>query len=113
MKITGKLYKILIIQRIKSWFSNYRKEQRRKQTLEIIKKAKQAYLDGKEPCMCFCFWRVEPLLSSSRSLAKRIPEFKPSTFGLNKDDISGLWWPSNDRASRIKAFDKLIEIYSK
>lgn len=98
-----------MIQRIKTWFKN----RRRKQTLEITKKAKQVYLDGKEPCMCFCFIRVKSSFLCPDMIAKRIPEFKPSTFGINKVDIAGLWWPCKDRQSRIKAFDKLIEIYSK
>lgn len=39
-----------------------------------------------------------------------IPEFIPETFGL--DPIcSGFWWNTEDIDNRIKAFDKLIEIY--
>lgn len=39
-----------------------------------------------------------------------IPEFIPETFGLNVDH-NCLWWDAKDIDSRIKAFDKLIEIY--
>lgn len=39
-----------------------------------------------------------------------IPEFTPETFGLNVE-YHGLWWKIKDNDSRIKAFDKLIEIY--
>lgn len=39
-----------------------------------------------------------------------IPEFIPETFGLNVE-YNHLWWNSEDIDSRIKAFDKLIEIY--
>lgn len=102
-----------MIQRIKIWFSNYREKQRRKQTLKIIKKAKQSYLDGKEHCMCFSFARVEPSFLCYKNIVERIPEFKPSTFGLPFICINVVWWSLEDRASRIKAFDKLIEIYSK
>lgn len=98
-----------MIQRIKNWFKN----RKRKQTLEIIKQAKQVYLDGKEYCMCFCFERVEPSFLCYKDIVKRIPEFTPSTFGLHETKPNSVWWPITDRKSRIKAFDKLIEFYSK
>lgn len=41
-----------------------------------------------------------------------IPEFKPETFNADKP-YHYPWWSTSDRESRIKAFDKLIEIYSK
>lgn len=102
-----------MIKRIKTWFSNYREKRRRKKTLEIIKQAKQVYLDGKEYCMCLSFIRVEASFFFYEDIVKRIPEFTPPTFGLPFIGIHGLWWPVNDRASRIKAFNELIEIYSK
>lgn len=98
-----------MIQRIKNWFKN----RRRKQTLEIIKQAKQAYLDGKECCMCFCFERVESSFLCYKDIVKRIPEFTPHTFGLPFIGINSAWWDISDRESRINAFNKLIEIYSK
>lgn len=105
-----------MIKRIKTWFSKYKKyreERRRKQILVIIKQAKQVYLDGKERCMCFSFVRIEPSFLYPAMIVERIPEFKQSTFGLDRDDTVGVWWPIQDRESRIRAFDKLIEIYSK
>ena len=48
-----------MIKRIKTWFSNYREKRRRKHTLEIIKRAKQAYLDLRCPYMCICFQMVK------------------------------------------------------
>lgn len=102
-----------MIQRIKNWFLNYKEKRRRKKTLEIIKKARQAYLDRRSPFMCICFHIVEYSFSSYDDIVREIPEFKPSTFGLYVGEIKGRWWPIKDRASRIKAFDKLIEIYSK
>ena len=98
-----------MIQKIKTWFKN----QRREQTLKIIKKAKQKYLDYESPFMCNCFCMAKYSFCCYNDIVREIPEFKPSTFGLIRDDISGSWWSSNDRVSRIKAFDKLIEIYSK
>ena len=39
-----------------------------------------------------------------------IPEFVPETFNINVE-YHHLWWDADDIDSRIKAFDKLIEIY--
>lgn len=102
-----------MIQRIKTWFSNYREKRRRKQILEIIKKAKQAYLERSSPFMCICFCRVKGSFCCYEDIVCEIPEFKPSTFGLHVGNIEEGWWLIEDRKSRIKAFNKLIEIYSK
>lgn len=102
-----------MIKRIKTWFSNYREKRRRKHTLEIIKRAKQAYLDHKSKFMCICFYMVEFPSYEYDDIVREIPEFKPSTFGVNVRNAKGGWWEMSDRQSRINAFDKLIEIYSK
>lgn len=103
-----------MIKRIKNWFSNYREKRRRKHTLEIIKRAKQAFLNGSSPFMCNCFYIVEPTFQYCYyNIIDKIPEFKPSTFGVNGRNVKGGWWVMSDRQSRINAFDKLIEIYSK
>ena len=105
-----------MIKRIKNWFSNYRnyrEKRRRKQILKIIKEAKQVYLDGKEYCMCFSFMRVESSFLCYEDIVERIPEFNPSTLGLHGTIPNTVWWDILDRESRINAFDKLIEIYSK
>lgn len=101
-----------MIKRIKIWFSNYREKRRRKQILEIIKEAKQAYLDHEDPFMCICFEKVYPFYCYN-DIVRKIPEFKPSTFGIPETKQHDVWWPCKDRQSRINAFDKLIEIYSK
>lgn len=46
-------------------------------------------------------------------LKQIFPEFRPSTFGSSEGDEDYYWWSIYDKESRIKAFDKLIEIYSK
>lgn len=102
-----------MIKRIKTWFSNYREKRRRKHTLEIIKRAKQAYLDHRSPFMCICFHIVHFSSFKHDDIVREIPEFKPSTFGVNVRNVKGGWWVMSDRQSRINAFDKLIEIYSK
>ena len=76
-----------MIKRIKTWFSNYRENRRRKKTLEIIKKAKQAYLDYKSPFMCNCFHIVHFSPFYYYDIVREIPEFKPSTFGVNVRDV--------------------------
>ena len=100
-----------MIQRIKTWFINYKEKRKRRKILKIIKKAKQAYLDGKCLFMCPCFSRVAPF-DFYNDIVKVIPEYKPSTFGLDREGVGGAWWPVTDKESRIKAFNKLIEIYS-
>ena len=103
-----------MIQRIKNWFSNCREKRRRKKILEIIKKAKQAYLDHKSPYMCICFYDSEDSFCCYEDIVCKIPEFKPSTFfSARIGNVEGSWWCVSDRKSRIKAFNKLIEIYSK
>ena len=61
--------------------------------------------------MCHCFYRVTSF-ECYDDIVKVIPEYKPSTFGSDREDAKGAWWLSTDKESRIKAFDKLIEIYS-
>lgn len=85
---------------------------KRKRILRIIKKAKKVYLNGEYQFMCTCFMDAVYTWMSYSDIVKHIPEFKPSTFGLNCHP-HGEWWNIHDCDSRIKAFDKLIEIYSK
>ena len=101
-----------MIQRIKTWFINYKEKRKRRKILKIIKEAKQAYLIYKSSFMCCCFYNVASF-DCYDDIVKVIPEFRPSTFGLDKEAARGAWWLAADRESRIKAFDKLIEIYSK
>jgi hypothetical protein len=64
--------------------------------------------------MCNCFYLVEPSFSYCyRNIVDKIPEFKPENFDYIHRSPDGAWWAMSDRESRIKAFDKLIEIYSK
>lgn len=95
---------------IKRWVGR----RRRKAILKDIKKAKAIYLSGSNIYMCKCFYWVDiNRYENYEKIRKRIPEFKPSTFNVNPSDIKGAWWPTRSRKSRIEAFDKLIEIYSK
>ena len=100
-----------MIQRIKIWFTNYKEKRKRRKILKIIKKAKQSYLNYESLFMCYYFYRVASF-NSYDDIVKVIPEYKPSTFGLDGENTTGAWWPTADKGSRIKAFDKLIEIYS-
>ena len=103
-----------MIQRIKTWFSNYKEKRRRKQILKIIKQAKQVFLNGCSPYMCECFYLVESSFNSCyRNIVDKIPEFNPENFDFTCKNPDGAWWHHKDRESRIKAFDKLIEIYNK
>ena len=87
---------------------------RRKSILKDIKKAKDIYLSGRTVSMCYSFnWIDENRYRTYSKMRKRIPMFKPETFNVNPELLLGFWWPIHDRDSRIEAFDKLIEIYSK
>lgn len=95
---------------IKRW----KERRRRKAILKDIKEAKSIYLSGRERCMCLSFFAVDTdKYIDYDKIQRRMPEFKPDTFNVNPHAVGGFWWNVNDRDSRIKAFDKLIEIYSK
>ena len=100
---------------IESWKKRRVMRKRRKRTLKDIKEAKKVYLDYKENYMCLCFRRVDKdKYRYLEDIQKYIPEF-------NRTDMNAeiwafynsQWWDICDRESRINAFDKLIELYSK
>lgn len=94
---------------IKRWMER----RRRKAILKDIKKAKYIYLCGKTPFMCHCFMKAEyGKYGCYEKIREMIPEFKPETFNARFAKGHYAWWHSSDRGPRIKAFDKLIEIYS-
>lgn len=95
---------------IKRW----KERRRRKAILKDIKKAKQFYVNRRERFMCKCFFRVDFVkYTYYDNIRQRIPEFTPETFKIGQGNVFTYWWDPRDRESRIKAFDKLIEIYSK
>lgn len=95
---------------IKRW----NERRRRKAILKDIETAKDIYLKEVTNYMCHSFrWVDRNRYKTYYKIRKRIPEFKPNTFNADPSDIEGAWWPARDRKSRIKAFDKLIEIYIK
>ena len=82
--------------------------------LNDIKKAKDIYVSGSTICMCQSFsWVNNIAYSNYTKIRERIPEFKPETFDVDPELLNDFWWRISDRDSRIEAFDKLIEIYSK
>lgn len=101
-----------MIKLIKKW----QEKRRRKRILKIIKDAKQNLLDGKNNFMCMCFGAVYSKFGLWTNLTKNIqemiPEFNRTTLGATTPKDMSAWWNYTDRESRIKAFDKLIEIYS-
>lgn len=100
----------MIFEFIKRWMER----RRRKSILKDIKEAEHKYYAYKSPFMCHCFMFVDhDKYGCYDKIWKRIPEFKPSTFNVNPNDIKGAWWPMYNRVSRMEAFNKLIEIYSK
>lgn len=100
---------------IELWKERWDMRKRRKRTLKDIKKAKKVYLDNKEKYMCYCFKRVDKdKYKCVEDIQKYIPEFNRTYLNAERwaSDYS-MWWLTCDIESRIKAFDKLIELYSK
>lgn len=94
----------------KRWKEN-RRRRKRERILKYIKEAKTIYISGEERFMCTCFMRV--LECKQNKIQQIIPEFNREL--LNAEPWSwdnGIWWHTDNRESRIKAFDKLIKIYS-
>ena len=91
--------------------------------LTIITNAKYQYLTNRvyiknnNNAVGMCYY-IEKEISkytdkhvSYNNIQKYIPEFIPKTFNINESNIIGYWWIPSNTKDRIKAFDKLIEIY--
>lgn len=81
--------------------------------LKVIKKAKK----NLKYCGFMCPSMLEAYHSELKdegsimcTVRELIPEFNPEFLG---GENSLFWWDPEDKKSRIKAFDKLIKIYSK
>lgn len=100
----------MFIDYIKNWMGR----RRRKSILEDIKNAKDIYLKYECDFMCVCFYRVDyKKYRTTNKLQKRIPEFNREFLEAKKPDGCIAWWDPDDSDSRIKAFDKLIAVYSR
>lgn len=90
------------------------KRRERKVILKDIKKAKWYYETGQEDLM-LCFLRVDPeKYCNYDALQQRIPEINLRIIDARLyGSRTSVWEYINDKESRIKDFDKLIEIYSK
>lgn len=101
---------MFIIDYIKQW----KEQRRRKSILKDIKKAKDIYLVYRYDFMCTCFKCADyKKYGTTNEIQKRIPEFNRDFLEAKTPYKSIGWWDEEDRNSRIKAFDKLIEIYSR
>lgn len=99
----------------------------KEEKIKLIQKAKSFYLNERlVQCMCAAFfWAMfkgKPLDEEEDRfigdiIRVYIPEFNPDYLGgkiLPQYSINtGFWWNPKDTESRIKAFDKLIELYTK
>lgn len=85
---------------------------RYREILNDIKSARSYYKEGATDYMCHAFLRANHFkYCNGCEVSRYIPEFS-SDFLVGEHFIYGEpWWPINDRDSRLKAFDKLIEIY--
>lgn len=88
-----------------------RKEYQRRRILRDIKKAKRYFEKGKSNHMCYSFEMVS-IKYYEKPIDSIIPEFNRDFLNAKYKDCTA-WWDVYDRESRIKAFDKLIEVYSK
>lgn len=103
-----------MINLIKKW----QERRRRKRILKIIKNAKQCFLEGRGYFMCYCFLQAYPKFwkvagDLSMEIQKLIPEFNRETLGATTSKNCRAWWNYEQDECRIKAFDKLIEIYER
>lgn len=88
------------------------KEYRRRRILRDIKKAKEFYEMRITDYMCSSFILVSKKYYREH-IDSIIPEFNQDFLNAEyKRDYIYPWWDISDRDSRIKAFDKLIEVYS-
>ncbi len=86
-------------------------------TIDVIRKAKDIYMSGKEKCMCWAFHEVinTGWAYEIEYIKENIPLFCYSVAvgGFGADGVEdGYWWDISDRDARIKYFDWLIEKYS-
>lgn len=88
-------------------------EIKRKRILKDIKEAKKYYEMRMTNYMCNSFKEID-IKYCNKPISSIIPEFNRDFLNAKyKGDTINIWWDKGDRESRIKAFDKLIEIYSK
>ena len=80
--------------------------------LKVIKRAKKnlKYYGCMCPSMIEAYYVEAKEETHIYKVRKLIPEFNPEFLG---GENSLYWWDPLDKKSRIKAFDKLIKIYSK
>jgi hypothetical protein len=105
---------IKIWNNFREWF--FYKTISRNTKLAILKMAKMICEKHPEYGMCTSILITSEILLSRAaytiSLPKLLPQFNREYLGGNA--LYGLyWWDPKDRESRLKAFDKLIELYTK
>lgn len=93
-------------------FKRFIEKRRRKQILKDIIKAKEYYVNRDFFSMRFCFYAVDNNYLAF-GVDYFIPEFNREFLGATTNASASIWWSILDRQSRLKAFDKLIEVYSK
>ena len=83
-----------------------------KLALRVIKKAKKnlTYYRFMCPSMLNAYCSEVDNNGWMHDVIELIPEFNPEFLG---GENNLFWWDSTDKKSRIKAFDKLIKVYSK
>lgn len=105
-----------ILNNIKHLIYRRKELKRLKLCLKVIKNAKNYYIEVRYFGMCNAFAKALYDININNDihiqwLILNIPEFNAKY--LTGSDVSHniYWWDSNDCVSRIKAFDKLIDLY--
>lgn len=89
-----------------------------KEIYELLVKAKEYYISRSFYRLGMCFFIREMAIreglieefSNYTEVYDLIPEFNPAYLGGS--DETDYWWDLSDSESRIKAFDKLINLYA-
>lgn len=81
--------------------------------VDMLREAKKTFLQRKDIGMCYAltlaYWNNYKF--TYPKFSENIPEFNRKFLNPDSDFNNPYWWDQNDIESRIKAFDKLIEIY--
>lgn len=103
--------------KIAKLFKNKNSELYQISVYELIDKARDHFISGKSPAMCFAFCEILEedygIYSSEKreEIVKQIDKFNSKWLTNREIPRNKFWWGEDDVQSRIDAFDKLLEYY--
>lgn len=104
-----------LIEKIKFYYDLY--VLKRVKTYKVLEEAKKLIIQDNEEVEFYCCTAILSVIWGygyfirNQSLSKIIPNFNSKYLIGEEKRPRELWWPSNDRKSRIEAFDTLIKEY--